>query len=490
MTPLRICLASSELTPFAKTGGLADVAGALTRYLHGAGHDVRSFLPLYRRIRESGVALHPVEFLRDVPVKVGPWDATFSVETAALPGTDAMVYLVDCPVLFDRESIYTGDPDEHLRFLLFSRAVLESCQRMGWSPHVVHANDWQTAFLPLYVKHLYDWDRLFADTRSVLTIHNIGYQGTFPADILPDTGMADHADRLHAEDLTEGRIGFLKTGILYADAVTTVSRTYAREIQTPEYGVGLDDLLRARSDSLVGIVNGVDYDIWDPATDPHLAANYTPDNLAGKETNKQAVLEALGLPYRPGVPLLGIVSRLAAQKGFDLFPEMLPAFLRETGVSLVVLGSGEPRFASFFRELRHAFPGQVGFYEGFHEPLAHLIEAGSDIFLMPSHYEPCGLNQMYSLKYGTLPVVRATGGLADTVEPLDPRTGEGTGFVFDHYTADGLRWALSLALETYKHPRVWGRMMQAAMSRDFSWDHQGQEYLRLYAALTGEPAGV
>jgi len=483
--PLRICMASSEFAPYAKTGGLADVTAGLSGHLHRAGHDVRPFLPLYARVREAGIPLTPVSFARDVPVKSGPWDFTFSLYTTRVPETGLDVYFVDIPHFFDRPDIYTADSDEHLRFIVFSRAVLESCQRMGWGPHVVHANDWQTAFLPLFLKNLYAWDELFRGTKSLLTIHNIGYQGSFSAAAVGDTHLAAQSWLFHQEDFQAGVINPLKTGILYADALTTVSRTYAEEIQTPEYGAGLDAILRMRRDALFGIVNGVDYREWDPAHDPLIPHPFSAQRPAGKAKNKAELLEALGLDPGAEVPVLGIVSRLVYQKGFDLLFDVMPALLRRRDLRLAVLGNGESRYVEFFTRLERRFPGRVCFFHGYQNHLAHLTEAGADLFLMPSRYEPCGLNQMYSLRYGTLPVVRRTGGLADTVEQADPRAGTGTGFLFDHFTSQGLGWALQLALDTYAERKSWRRLMRNAMSRDFSWARQGSLYERLYRRLSG-----
>jgi starch synthase len=290
---------------------------------------------------------------------------------------------------------------------------------------------------------------------------------------------------LHQEDLAAGRINFLKTGIIYADVLTTVSRTYAREIQTPEHGFGLDALLRARADHLVGIVNGVDYGEWDPAADPHLPHHYSAADLAGKKAMKRALLERIGLAHAEEVPVVGVVSRLTAQKGFELFFDSLPEMLLQRDFRLVALGSGEARYESFLSWLAAHHPGKVWFYRGYNEALAHWIEAGADLFLMPSRYEPCGLNQMYSLRYGTPPVVRRTGGLADTVEPWNPATGEGTGFAFEHFTPEGLRWALALALDTWRSPDAWTRLVRNGMARDFSWSKQVAPYEQLYSRLVG-----
>ena len=483
MSPLNILFATSEVAPFAKTGGLADVSAALPRALHDAGHDVRLFLPLYARVDEGGYAHEPIEGLQGLQLQLGGHRVTYSIRQAKLPGSSLTVHLVDCPGLYQRPGIYTQDADEHLRFLLLTRAPLECCQRFQWAPDLVHCNDWQTALAPLYLKSVYAWDRLFQNARSVLTIHNLGYQGLFGSGVAGDLGLGDASHLLHQDDLRAGRLGFLKHGILYADALTTVSPTYAREIQTEAYGVGLHDLLKRRAGALTGILNGVDATEWNPRTDTLIPQRYSEKSLYRKEKNKQALHEQLGLEYVKGAPLTGIVSRLTVQKGFELVASALPGLLRASNLRLAVLGTGEKKHEDVFTWLQGQFPGRVCFYRGYSNELAHRIEAGADLFLMPSFYEPCGLNQMYSLAYGTIPVVRRTGGLADTVEPWDPGSRRGTGFVFEHFTADGLRWALDRALETYADPKAWRQLMLNAMSRDFSWPRQAAEYEALYRRL-------
>jgi starch synthase len=471
------------VAPLAKTGGLGDVTAALAEHLGRRGHDVRLFLPLYRRVRDGIENLEPVPGLQHMAVELGPRAYHVAVLKGRAPGGGPEVWCVDCPPLYDRPDIYSGEGDEHRRFALLGRAALAACQQTAWAPDVVHAHDWHVALLPLYVKLLSSWEKLFARTKTVLTIHNIGYQGLFGKDCVHDLGLDDAVHLLHQEDLDRGRVGFLKTGLIYADVITTVSRTYAREIQTDEFGMGLQDLLRARSDRLVGIVNGVDYDTWSPEADTLIPRNYSADSLDDKAVNREALLKGMGLDASPGVPVFGLVSRLVHQKGIELLFDVLPEMLGAVDARLCVLGSGEPRFEEFFTALQHRFPGRVCFYQGYSNELAHLIEAGADAFLMPSLFEPCGLNQMYSLRYGTVPIVRRTGGLADTVQLFDRSTGEGTGIVFDHAEPEAVRRALAYALELYHDPPAWRRMMLNGMAQDFSWDRQVQLYEELYHRL-------
>jgi len=485
---VNILFLSSEVAPFAKTGGLGDVSGALPRYLRARGHDVRVVTPFYPRVRGPGRAF--TEVLPSVPLALGARKTAFSVVSAPLPGTDVPVYFVRCPQLFDRPSLYTSDADEHARFAGLTWAALKACQHLQWAPDVVHCNDWQTSLAPLALKTLLAWDRLFQRTRTVLTIHNIGYQGTFAAGSLADTGFAEVAHHFHQDQLREGRVNPLLTGVLYADAITTVSPTYAREICTPEHGAGLDPFLRMRRDVLRGVLNGIDEAEWSPERDARIPHRYGADDLSGKERNKEALCHAMHLPYAHRVPVVGVVSRMAWQKGFDLCFDVLPHLLRRRPVQVVVLGTGEEKYERFFARLADAFPRQVAFKRAFSEPLAHLIEAGSDMFLMPSRYEPCGLNQMYSLRYGTPPIVHRTGGLADTVRLWDPATRRGNGFIFDHFNDGGLGWAMHRALECWGDGQgearaAWQALQRNGMAERFGWDDRVGEYEAIYRALVG-----
>jgi starch synthase len=483
MTALKLCILSSEIVPYAKTGGLADVSGALVRNLAAIGHNVRAFMPLYPIVRRNHPELLPVPGVQRVALAIGDTEYWFSLLTGSYPGTQAPMYFVDCPTLFDRASLYTFDPDEHRRFLLLTRAAIESCRRLKFAPDIFHCNDWHTAFLPLYLKTLYRSDALLAASKSLLTIHNIGFQGVMPSAAAADLGLGAARSMLDQSDIARGVVNALKTGIKHADRVSTVSPTYAREICDAPLGMGLQGTLRERPDRVFGILNGVDYQEWDPRHDVHLSAHFGPQDLRGKLINKEMLLATLQLKTATSVPLLGMVTRLTEQKGIDLLFDALPDLLQSRDFGLAVLGSGDAKYEAFFTSLAQRFADRVSYRSGFDEPLAHLIEAGSDSFLMPSRYEPCGLNQMYSLRYGTIPIVRNTGGLADSVQHFDPSTGRGTGCVFNDYDAPAVRWAINTVLDWHADARCWLPLMKNAMAKDFSWDRQIKEYDSLYRGL-------
>jgi starch synthase len=483
--PLKICFASAEVTPLAKAGGLADVSGALLKYLHADGHDVRLFMPGYSSIERAGLDVRPVDSLREISVQLGTHRYDFSVSTAQLPDSSAQVYLVNCPAAFDRPSLYTSDADEHRRFLVLTHAAFLCCQRMVFAPQIMHFNDWHTAAGTLLLRSVYAWDRLFQSARSVLTVHNIGYQGIVPASVHAEVLHGAPLSMLDAGDYAAGRINLLKTGLACADRITTVSPTYARELRTAEYGMGMETLLRTRTDAIVGILNGVDYDEWDPRRDRYLTQHYGANQLGVKAEIKDEFLQRIQLSGGPRTALIGIVSRLATQKGFDLLFESLPLLLQAREFNLAVLGTGEPRYENFFSGLQRRFPARVHFERRYSDEVAHWIEAASDMFLMPSRYEPCGLNQMYSLRYGTVPIVRRTGGLADSVQHFDPATGSGTGIVFNDYNAEAVTWALNTALDLYQNKAAWRRVMQNGMAQDYSWSRQVRGYVEMYESLVG-----
>jgi starch synthase len=481
---LSICAIASEVVPLAKTGGLADVASALSRQLTANGHDVRLFVPFYAQIARAKLDATRMETLQELVVRTGKHEYTVDIWRAHLPGSTTPVYLVESDALYARPTLYTNDTDEHRRFLVLTRAALECCRRMNFRPHIVHSHDWHTAFAPLWLRSNYRSDPVFAGAKSVMTIHNIGYQGGFAAADVGDLDLGPDAYLLHQDDLKAGGINALKHGILHADAVTTVSPTYAREITTPRYGLGMEQALAARAGAVRGILNGVDYEEWDPRHDHYLPIHFDPGTLARKaELKRNFLLRQAMTPTRGRVPLFGIVSRLTPQKGFDLLTDTLPKLLQDNDVRVAVLGNGDAVYEKFFAGLTTRYKGRAWFHGGYDESLAHWIEGASDAFLMPSQYEPCGLNQMYSLRYGTVPIVRRTGGLADSVTHFDPATGTGTGIVFNDFDAAAMNWALDTAMKWYLQPALWERMVQNAMACDFSWQTQANEYLKLFAEL-------
>jgi len=474
---LKIVMASPEMFPFARTGGLADMVGSLAAALRQAGHEVSVILPAYRQVREGGIALRDAGQRIAVPMG-GRLEEGIVLEAAL---GDVPVHFLRCDRFFDRPFLYGGPEggyaDNGARFTFFARGVLELLRQLG-APHVLHAHDWQAAMAIAFLKAQPERYPEFHAVRTVLTIHNLGYQGHFPAHEWDMLDLDRHLFTPHHLEFY-GKINFLKGGLVFADAITTVSPTYSREIQTPEGGWGLDGLLRARAPQLKGVLNGADYQTWNPETDSWIAANYCAGDLAGKRLSKAHLQSSFGLKTDPEVPLVGVVARLATQKGFDLIEAVLPEMLSR-GLQLVVLGTGEQRYEDFLRAIANRNPEQLAVRIAFDDALAHQIEAGADMFLMPSRYEPCGLNQLYSMRYGTIPIVRATGGLKDSVTEFDPATRCGTGFVFDAYSGSELLAALDRALAAFACPKQWAAVIENAMSADYSWEHSAREYESVY----------
>lgn len=476
---MRVCFVTSECVPYAKTGGLADVAGSLPKALSEAGCDVKVIMPLYGSIRTLDHDLVLSTDLGTMDANVGGKKVTFAAWYGTLPGSNVAVHFVDCPAYFHRGGLYTSDNDEDERFILLQHAAVRILQRYHWSPDVVHCNDWHTALMPAFLREQYGWDNLFKHTATVLTIHNIGYQGRFTPSTVHTAGFDASGFYPGGPLEFEGSFSFLKTGLLYADAVTTVSETYAREIQTSEYGAGLEHVLRFRSGDLFGVLNGIDLTVWHPGQDKQIPRNYTNRSLGRKIENKKALLEEMRLPFDERVPLLGIVSRLTVQKGFELLEPIIQGVV-STPAQLVVLGSGDDRYERFFRAAASTFRDRVSFYPGYNDGLAHRITAGSDMFIMPSRYEPCGMNQMYSLLYGTLPVVRKTGGLADTVFDYHEFGGQGTGFSFVDFASHGLFDAIRRGCSLFGEKDVWLEIQKRGMKSDFSWKRSADRYIAIY----------
>ncbi len=485
--PLNIVLAASEAVPFAKTGGLADVAGALPPAIERLGHQATVFLPLYREAWRSGVPLKPLEIKLQVPVGSTLVEATLA--QATLPGSTVPVYLIGQSRYFDRDGLYgrhgSDYPDNCERFVFFSRAILEAIVALKLRPDVIHCNDWQTGLIPVYLKAFYRSHPELAQAGTLMTIHNMAFQGMFWHWDMPVTGLGwDYFDWTKLE--FHDRLNLLKGGLGDSDFLSTVSPTYAREIQTPEFGCGLDGLLRSRSDDLRGIVNGIDPAIWSPQLDRLIAHNYGAGNLAeGKAVCKASLQRRAGLAERPEVPIFAAIGRLDPQKGWDLLVPAADELLKED-VQLIVLGEGQPRFHDALDRLAARHPGKLRAFLEFSNLLAHQIIAGSDLFLMPSLYEPCGLTQLYSLAYGTVPIVRATGGLADTVVNATPETlaeTTATGFAFRDPSVADLLEAIHRALALWPDSEAWHRLRLAGLQSDWTWDRSARSYVRLYQEI-------
>lgn len=482
---VRILFVASEGLPFSKTGGLADVVEALPKALAAQGHEVAVVLPRYRGTKASAVVMPSLT----IPM------ANRLRFPAVLGGTvisGVRYFFVDDPEYFDRNGIYgtsAGDfPDNAERYSEFCRAAIEIVKHV-WPADVIHCHDWQAALVPVLLRTSYGDDPLVKDIPAVFTIHNMGYHGLFKPDVLERAGIPLAVYHPAGMEFY-GNVNFLKGGLIYSDYLTTVSRRYALEIQTPEYGYGLDGVVRSRADRMVGVLNGVDYSAWSPDRDKFIPMKYSPKDMSGKHVCKQALLELFGIALEHAArPVIGIVSRFADQKGFDLIAEKALELMRED-VSLVVLGSGERKYEELFQAMANTFPGRVGVKITYDNEIAHKIEAGADMFLMPSRYEPCGLNQIYSLKYGTVPIVRATGGLDDTVEPFDLEHGTGTGFKFAEYSGAAMIYAIRQALHHCTDERIWRRIQLNGMAKDFSWKGPAAEYAKVYeAAMTLRGAG-
>lgn len=475
---MKALIASSEVVPFAKTGGLADVAGTLVNELKKAGVDADIILPLYRRIKQSAKDWEIKPLNKEISVPLGNeiekgmlWKGSTS------EGADA--YFIENDKFYDRDGLYgtpEGDyPDNASRFIFYSRGVIESVKALGLNIDIIHCNDWQTGLIPVYLKTIYRDE--FPETSTIMTVHNLGYQGIFPKGDMPLTGLG--WDMFHMEALEfYGKLTLLKGGLLFADVITTVSKTYAKEIQTPEYGFGLENVLSKRSGELYGIVNGIDYSEWQPWKDKLIPARYNKKNLSGKTECKKRLQIECGLPDDDS-PLIGMVTRLSSQKGLDLVAEALEGIV-ESGAQIIILGIGDEHFHKVLSDLQTKYSRSISVTIGFDNILAHKIYAGSDIFLMPSLYEPCGLGQLIALRYGTIPVARRTGGLADTIAEYNPSTEAGTGFLFDMYSPEQMLGAVKQAVETFKDKKAWEQIQKNAMSQDFSWHKSAKEYHALY----------
>lgn len=459
---MKILFVSSEVVPFAKTGGLADVAGALPKAIRKIGHDIRIYMPRYKRIDPEKWNLRPVA--QDI------------FETR-MPGSDLTVYFAENRYFAEREELYVVDgkdyPDNCEAFLTFCRAALPFLKKMNWIPDIIHCNDWQSAPLVLYLHELRKRQPTLKRTATVYSIHNMAYQGRFSEEKIPFLNEIDMGNLV-----SDGKIIFAKAGILFADVINSVSQTYAKEIQTEEFGYGLEGLMQKRTEDVYGITNGVDYELWNPATDQKIVKRYSRMTLSLKAQNKTALQDEMGLPQK-SAPLIGIISRLDVQKGFDILAEAINEILG-LDCQLVILGTGDPKYHKLLQQIKKKHPDRIGIKLGFDAVLAQRIYAGSDMFLMPSKYEPCGLGQLISFKYGTIPIARKTGGLADTVRNFDEKSGKGEGFVFEEYSSTALLDAIKRALEAYKNKSSWKALQERVMQYDYSWDASAKKYISLY----------
>jgi starch synthase len=487
---MHIAFVASEGVPYSKTGGLADVVGALPRALAALGHQVSVYLPRYRQTKLAD----PATVVRSITI---PFDDQYRFASVVAGANQGGVrsYFVEYPPYFDRDALYgtpAGDyPDNAERYALFCRAVLEATKILG-VPQIFHCHDWQSALVPVLLRTVYAEDPAFRDVGTVFTIHNMGYQGLFPPETLPLLMLPWDLFTMSKMEFF-GQVNFLKGALTYSDFITTVSRKYSQEIQTSEYGFGLEGVLHARAASVTGILNGVDYDEWSPQTDKFTAAKFSPQDLAGKAKAKQDLLAAYGMAKADAkLPAIGIVSRFAAQKGFDLISQIADRLAREEMI-ITALGAGDKPYEEMFVRLSKQFPNKIAVKVAYDNAIAHKIEAGADMFLMPSRYEPCGLNQIYSLKYGTVPIVRTTGGLDDTIEPWDARTGKGTGFKFTEYNGEALLLTIKQALQAFRDQTSWQVLMRNGMGKDFSWNASAREYGKIYERvkqMRGAPAAT
>ena len=488
---LKILFVTSEVVPFVKTGGLADVSSALPQRLSEMGHEVRIVVPKYGAVDDRKFKIHEVVRLKDLKIQIGDKEVTFSLKSCFLPGQKVRVqiYFLDNQEYFgSRNSLYT-DPltgenfsDNDERFILLSRSVFELISKLGWIPDIIHCNDWQCGLIPAYLKTIYKDEEQFSKFKTLFTIHNLAYQGEFPKSSFNKTGLPEE---LNSEKGLEiyGKINFMKSGLIFADVINTVSETYAEEIRKDdELGAGLKNELAKRKNDLYGIVNGIDMRVWNPEKDKLLPKKYSLKNLNNKIENKKELTQKFGFKFDESIPVVGVITRLFDAKGVDLISESFKD-LMNLDIQLILLGTGDKKYHTFFDKMAEKYKGKFACYLGFNDELAHLIEGGADIFIMPSRYEPCGLNQMYSLIYGTVPVVRETGGLADTVINYDEKTGAGNGFVFKKYNSSAFTKELRRAVDVFQDKKTWNKIMKAGMKSDFSWTSSAKKYVELYKTV-------
>ncbi|MCO6472449.1 MAG: glycogen synthase GlgA [Melioribacteraceae bacterium] len=488
---LKILFVTSEVVPFIKTGGLADVSSALPQKLQELGHQVRIVVPKYGAIDERKYKIHEVVRLKDLTTNIGEKEVVFSLRSSFLVGQKARVqiYFLDNEDYFGkRHSLYsdplTGKdfPDNDERFILLAKSVFELIKKLGWVPDIIHCNDWQCGLIPAYLKTIYSDDPTFSQVKTLFTIHNLEFQGVFPKTSFSKTGLPNELNK-EAGVIHKSKLNFMKSGLLFADTINTVSETYSKEICSKELGAGLDKVLCKRKKDIFGIINGIDSATWNPEKDKKIAKRYSAKNLEDKIHNKKSLAEKFGYEYNAETPVIGMISRLYDGKGFDLIKKAFRELMK-MDVHFILLGTGDKKYHKFFEEAQTKYSKKFSCYLGFDDELAHLIEAGADMFLMPSKYEPCGLNQMYSLVYGTIPIVRETGGLADTVENFDEKSGNGTGFVFKKYDSTEMLKEIKRAVKIYKtEPDTWQKIMKAGMKSNFTWMNSAKNYVELYKTV-------
>lgn len=468
---MNIAFVTSEAVPYAKTGGLADVSGALPVELEKLGHNVILIHPYYQAVKKKGLILNKV------------FDKVYTTKT----GKNLSVYFIENDEYFNRAELYgTSEGDYHdnaYRFSYFCKAVLELLPEINFKPDIIHTNDWQTAMIPLFLKTIEKDNHFYKDTRTVLTIHNMAYQGLFNPLIVPQLGLSWDVFKPHGGIEFYGRVNYLKAGLISADAISTVSEKYSHEIQTEEYGCGLDGVLREEGSHVFGILNGIDYGHWNPEIDEFIVKKYNINDISGKKECKRDLLREFNISVPDEVPVIGIISRLADQKGFDILAGGIEE-IALLDVRIVLLGTGDEKYHKLFTQIKEKYPEHFGIKIAFNNAIAHKIEAGSDMFLMPSRYEPCGLNQIYSLKYGNVPIVRATGGLDDTIQDFNPETGKGNGFKFAEYSTAALINTIKRAIKTFHTGRLWQKIMHNGMGQDFSWHRSAEKYIEMYKKIT------
>jgi len=492
MNQYKVWYLASEVSPFAKTGGLGDVTGSFPKALKAKNQEIRVIMPKYKSINERKYILREVIRLKDIPVTINDVTRTINVKSAFLPDSKVQIYFVEIPEFFGRAGLYTDNatgkdyPDNAERFAYFCKGALETLKILSWRPDIIHCNDWQSALIPYYLKTIYKDDDFLQGIKTIFTIHNFSYQGIFKKTVAPALDIQPEEVEDNGAFENDGKLNLLKGAILNSDQITTVSETYAKEISTKkEFGYGLENVLQKKSKAFSGILNGVDYSVWAPSVDKQIPFKYSEEDMEGKKQNKQALLTRVNLKYQEDVPVIGMISRVVEQKGFNLLVDAMSQ-LMELNVQLVILGTGDKKIEKQILALQKKYSNKISLNQAFDETLAHMIEAGSDIFLMPSSYEPCGMNQMYSLKYGTIPIVYNIGGLAETITEYDADKKSGNGFVFEKYNGKDMIRAIKRALKLYKKTELWNELQVSAMQEDFSWDQSAQNYLDLYVKMHEE----